>query len=160
MIGISQTPETLAVAFRLFCGQDALAVLADKSRFLAAVMAFGERADRLMLRDVADLDDYREALRKAPPGLFNPMTWTYWNLKCGIDPVPPLPKIGMAAPDTPAGDRAQAATAPCVGHAAMPTRLRLPLWGSRIPRLRRRFLAIARPLRKAGRNGERAREAA
>jgi len=32
-----------------------------------------------------------EVLDHAPPGIFDRRSWAYWNLKCGREPVPPLP---------------------------------------------------------------------
>ena len=34
----------------------------------------------------------REALDRAPPGIFDPRSWAYWNLKLGRYPAPALPR--------------------------------------------------------------------
>jgi hypothetical protein len=34
----------------------------------------------------------REAIDKAPPGLIDDRSWSYWNVKIGRFPAPPLPR--------------------------------------------------------------------
>ena len=43
------------------------------------------------LQDVVGPNEFREVLDHASPGIFDPRSWAYWNLKCGRDPAPPLP---------------------------------------------------------------------
>ena len=43
-----------------------------------------------MRRYVSD-DDLQYAIEHAPPGIFDPRSWTYWNLKLGRWPAPPMP---------------------------------------------------------------------
>jgi hypothetical protein len=38
------------------------------------------------------LDDFREALEHAPPGIFDERSWNYWHLMTGRHPPPPMPK--------------------------------------------------------------------
>jgi hypothetical protein len=54
-------------------------------------MVFGTIEDLAALRGIADPADYREVLAQAPPGLFDPRSWAYWNLRFGRYPPPPLP---------------------------------------------------------------------
>jgi hypothetical protein len=55
------------------------------------VMTYGAPEDLQALQGVVDIEDFREVLDHAPPGVFDPRSWTYWNLKCGRSPAPPLP---------------------------------------------------------------------
>jgi hypothetical protein len=36
--------------------------------------------------------EFCEALDRAPPGIIDPRSWAYWNLKIGRYPAPPLPE--------------------------------------------------------------------
>ena len=49
------------------------------------------RLARALRRYVSD-DDFREALDKAPPGIIDARSWSYWNNKMGRYPAPPLPR--------------------------------------------------------------------
>ena len=53
-------------------------------------MVFGTLEDLWALRGIVGKDDYREVLEHAPPGIFDPRSWAYWNLICGHRPAPPL----------------------------------------------------------------------
>ncbi len=85
------TPELLAVAERVVWFQPPQEALADPVHFLAHVMTYGTLEDLHALEGLVDLSDFREALEHAPPGIFDPRSWAYWNLKCGRVPAPPLP---------------------------------------------------------------------
>jgi hypothetical protein len=61
--------------------------LADPLQFLAHVMVFGMLKDLRALRGIVRTDDYRWVLQYAPSGIFDPQSWTYWNLVYGR-PVP------------------------------------------------------------------------
>lgn len=65
--------------------------LADTNRFLAYLMTYGTPADVLAARRHFSLDDMRTALENAPPGIFDPQSWAYWNLVTGRDPDTPMP---------------------------------------------------------------------
>lgn len=86
-----QTPELIRVAERVVWFKDAAETLSDPVHFLAHVMTFGSVADIEAVQRVVDLTEFRETLEHAPPGIFDPRSWAYWNLKCGIKPALPLP---------------------------------------------------------------------
>jgi len=85
------TPELLAVAERVVWFKPPSETLADPVHFLAHVMTYGTLEDLPALKSVVGIDDYREVLDHAPPGVFDKRSWSYWNLKCGRSPAPPLP---------------------------------------------------------------------
>ena len=64
--------------------------LADLVHFLAHVMTYGAPEDLRARQGVDGCVNYREVLDQAPPGVFDPRSWAYCNLKCGRLP-PPLP---------------------------------------------------------------------
>ena len=59
---------------------------------MAYAMASAVHEDMQALRRYVSDDDFREALDNAPPGIIDPRSWAYWNLKMGRYPPPPLPK--------------------------------------------------------------------
>jgi hypothetical protein len=91
MKALPKTPQLLQVARRVMWFEEPERALADPLQFLAHVMVFGTLEDLQALRGIVGKDDYRVVLEHAPPGLFDPRSWAYWNLVCGRRPAPPLP---------------------------------------------------------------------
>jgi hypothetical protein len=94
---LPETRESLAVAERVVWFKPPAETLADPAHFLAHVMTYGTVEDLRALDGLVGMDEYREALENAPPGIFDARSWAYWNLKCGRSPAPPLPgRNGLA----------------------------------------------------------------
>ena len=91
MKALPETQDLLAVAERVVWFKPPREVLAEPIHFLAHVMTYGTLEDVHILNNYIGPDDYREALENAPPGVFDPRSWAYWNLKYGQYPPPPLP---------------------------------------------------------------------
>lgn len=70
--------------------------IADPVRFAAYVLTYGAIADVTALRRQLDDDALREALRRAPPGIFDPRSWAYWHLMLDLGEPPPLPERRFA----------------------------------------------------------------
>jgi hypothetical protein len=85
------SPELLAVAGRVVWFKTPSEALAEPLHFLAHVMTCGTVEDLRALEGLVGPRDFSEVLEHAPPGIFDPRSWAYWNLKCGRVPVPPLP---------------------------------------------------------------------
>jgi hypothetical protein len=66
--------------------------LADPVRFLAYLMTYGTLEDIAVVRRYLGLEDFREALEQAPPGIIDARSWAYWNMVTGRYPVPPMPR--------------------------------------------------------------------
>jgi len=86
------TQELLEVAGRVVWFKEPKTTLDDPIHFLAYAMKLGT-ADDLVALDKAGINliHFREVLDNAPAGVFDARSWTYWNLRCGRQPVPPLP---------------------------------------------------------------------
>jgi hypothetical protein len=84
--------EVFTVARRVIWFEPPERALADPVRFLAYLMNYGTAADVAVVRRYLDLDDFREALEQAPPGIFDEESWVRWNSFVGRVPTPPLPK--------------------------------------------------------------------
>jgi hypothetical protein len=65
--------------------------LHNTARFMAYAFAYATFEDMQVLRRLLDDNDLREALAKAPPGIIDPRSWSYWNLMLDQFPPPPLP---------------------------------------------------------------------
>ena len=88
---IPLTPETAAIAARLIWFEPPAEALADPVRFLAYAFARATHADMQVLRAYLSEADLKEALDKAPPGIIDPRSWSYWNALMGRYPAPPMP---------------------------------------------------------------------
>jgi hypothetical protein len=89
---LPNNPDLLEVAPRLIWFEPAEAALADPVRFLTYLMARGTIEEIRVVRRYVNLDDFREALEHAPPGIMDKRSWAYWNTKFGRYPVPPMPQ--------------------------------------------------------------------
>jgi hypothetical protein len=84
--------ETRALARRLVWFESPEEALADPVRFMAYAFARATHEEMRTLRAHVDDADLREALDKAPPGIIDPHSWAYWNLRLGRYPAPPMPR--------------------------------------------------------------------
>ncbi len=92
MKALPANPEFLAVAQRVIWFEPPERALSDPIRFLSYVMTYGTMADVTIVRRYLDLDDFREALDRAPPGIIDERSWAYWNAVTGRYPAPPMPR--------------------------------------------------------------------
>jgi len=84
--------DLLRVAPRVVWFEPAERALADPARFLAYVMTYATLEEIAVVRRYVGLDDFREALEHAPPGIMDERSWAYWNVMTGRYPVPPMPR--------------------------------------------------------------------
>jgi hypothetical protein len=84
--------DLAAVARRMVCYEPPEQALADAALFLAHVMTYGTIQDLVTTEKYFTPEDFRRALENAPPGVFDPRSWAYWNTVFGRVPVPPLPR--------------------------------------------------------------------
>jgi hypothetical protein len=89
---IRMNGELVALARRLFWWKKPEEALADRTRFLAQVMAHGTWRDLVEARKHFGEPAFREVLHHAPPGVFDARSWTYWHHALHLLPVPPLPR--------------------------------------------------------------------
>ncbi len=89
---IPVTPQTTEVARRIIWFEEPEKALADPIRFMAYAMTYALHKDMNMIRQHVSDDEIREALDAAPPGIIDPRSWAYWNLRMGRFPAPPMRK--------------------------------------------------------------------
>lgn len=92
MEALPRTAELERVARRLLWFEAPAKALADPVRLLAYAMTYGTHEDMHTLRRYLGDEDLREALDRAPPGIFDPRSWSYWHLVLDRWPPPPLPE--------------------------------------------------------------------
>jgi hypothetical protein len=97
------TPELLRVARRVVWFKDPAEALAEPVHLLAHAMTYGTIEDIAVLEAAVGRDGFRQALEQAPPGIFDPRSWSYWNLVLGRSPAPPLPRRSFQRADADAG---------------------------------------------------------
>jgi len=85
-------PDLLNVAEHVVWFEPPEQALADPIRFLAYLMTYGTLEEIAVVRRYLDLDDFREALEQAPPGIIDERSWAYWNAVVGRYPIPPMPR--------------------------------------------------------------------
>ena len=98
MISLPLTPEIEAVARRVIWFEEPRQAVAYPARFLAYAMTYGVHEDMSIRRRHVSDDALREALDHAPPGIFDPRSWAYWNVMLGRYPVPPMPQRTFEEP--------------------------------------------------------------
>jgi hypothetical protein len=80
-----------AVAKRMVWFKSPEEALENKNLFLAHVMTYGTLRDiKVVLESFAETD-FEAVLNDPPPGIFDPRSWTFWNVRYRREPVPPLP---------------------------------------------------------------------
>ena len=92
MKALPNNNELLGMAERTVWYKTPAEAVADPLNFVAHVLTYGTQEDVKALRQYLDLDDIRDALDHAPPGVFDERSWAYWNAMVGRFPAPPLPK--------------------------------------------------------------------
>jgi hypothetical protein len=89
---LPRTPGLMEVAARVIWFELPVTALADPVRFLAYVMTYGTAEDIAIVRRHVGDAGFREALEKAPPGIFDERSWAYWNILADRYPPPPMPE--------------------------------------------------------------------
>jgi hypothetical protein len=89
---LPHSPDLLNVALRVIWFEPPERALADPVRFLVHVMTYGTIEDIAVVRRYVELEDFREALDHAPPGIMDERSWAYWNVVTGRYPAPPMPR--------------------------------------------------------------------
>lgn len=86
-----QSPEYLRAARRIIWFEEPATALAEPYRFTAYAFRYGTPEDMdLILAHVGE-DGLGDALDHAPPGIIDPRSWAYWNVRAGRYPTPPMP---------------------------------------------------------------------
>ncbi|WP_237155572.1 hypothetical protein [Oryzibacter oryziterrae] len=92
MKALPEDSELLGVAERTVWYKMPIDAVRDTSNFVAHVLTYGTAEDVAVVRRHLTLDDIRDALREAPPGVFDARSWSYWNAMVGRFDTPPMPE--------------------------------------------------------------------
>ncbi|MBI3516883.1 MAG: hypothetical protein HY060_22865 [Proteobacteria bacterium] len=91
MTPIPLTRETAAVARHVIWFEPPEQALRDPVRFMAYALTYADAAEMTTLRRYISDADLLEVLDRAPAGIIDPRSWSYWNAVVGRWPAPPLP---------------------------------------------------------------------
>jgi hypothetical protein len=89
---MDDSPDLCDVAKRVMWFESADEALRNPRRFLAYLMTFGTLDEILTTRKYFSDRDFEAVLTDPPPGIFDPRSWTYWNVVYHRQPIPPLPQ--------------------------------------------------------------------
>jgi hypothetical protein len=89
---LPHTPDLYAVAERTVWFKPPADAINYPLHFIAHVLTYGLHEDVTTLRQYISDEELAEAIINAPPGIFDPRSWAYWNLKIGRYPTPPMPR--------------------------------------------------------------------
>ena len=92
MTSLSLSPEIEAICRRVMSFEKPQQAISNPARFLAYVMTHGDYADMVVIQKHMTDDEICAAMDNAPPGIFDPRSWAYWNLKLGRYPAPTRPE--------------------------------------------------------------------
>ena len=85
-------PELLRIARKVVWYDQPERTLADRNTFLSHLMVYGSPADVAAVQRHIPLEEFRSVLKDAPAGVFTAEAWSRWHERCGLIPVPPLPR--------------------------------------------------------------------
>ena len=80
--------QMLDLARRLIWFEAPEQALGHPIRFLAYAFRYGRTSDIAQLRSYLSDEEFRYALRNAPPGIIDARSWAYWHLMFDLDPAP------------------------------------------------------------------------
>lgn len=93
----SRDPTALAMATKYVWWKAPEAALADRAHFLSMLMTYGTLADTRWMLEHYPRAALVDALRNAPPGIFNGRSWYFWHLRLGVEPVGEMPRRRLPA---------------------------------------------------------------
>ena len=85
------TPELLRLAARVVWFKPPEDALSNPIELMAYAMKHSTDEDMAVLLAIIGPEGLEEALDKAPPGIIDPRSWSYWNVRAGRFPTPPMP---------------------------------------------------------------------
>jgi hypothetical protein len=92
MSTLPNTAEFQALAARVMWFEPPEQAMRDVPRFMAYAFRYATHQDMKLLRTELSNDDLRDALAKAPAGIIDARSWSYWHAILGDFPAPPMPK--------------------------------------------------------------------
>jgi hypothetical protein len=89
---LPHTPALLRAAKRIIWFKPPGKALDNPIELLAYAMKHSTDRDMALLIRHVGKAGLREAIDKAPPGVIDPRSWSYWNARIGRFPAPPAPR--------------------------------------------------------------------
>lgn len=86
------TPDLKEAATRCIWFEPAERAIKNTARLTAHILTYGSTKDVNALRAQLCDTELKEALKIAPPGIYDARSWAYWHLQTGQRTPPPLPQ--------------------------------------------------------------------
>lgn len=86
------TPELVRVARRVIWFEDPATALSNPLRLMTYALRYATAEDMQLLLDHVGEEGLIETLDNAAPGIVDPRSWAYWNVRIGRYPAPPMPQ--------------------------------------------------------------------
>lgn len=97
MTPFPHTPDFICAARRIVWFKEPEEALSNPVQLMAYAMRHSTDEDMALLLSHIGLEGLREAIDNAPPGIIDPRSWSYWNVKVGRFPAPPMPVRAFGA---------------------------------------------------------------
>jgi len=91
-MNLTLTDELRKAARRCIWFEPPEVALKEPGLLAAYIFTYGSQEDVTALRCQITQDDLRCLLDAAPPGIYDPRSWAYWNLMAGRYETPPMPQ--------------------------------------------------------------------
>lgn len=92
---MKQLPETkdlLALAKRVVWFENPSDACKDPDQLVLHALQYGTDRDLEVLMKYVDLEQIKDLLKTARPGILDERSWSYWHVKTGTYPAPPMPE--------------------------------------------------------------------
>ena len=91
------TTDLKEAAMRCLWFEPAERAIKNTARLTAHILTYGNIKDVNALRAQLSDQDLKEALEKAPSGIYDARSWSYWHLLMGRRTPPPMPVRQIAS---------------------------------------------------------------
>ncbi len=91
----TESSPLLSLAKRVLWFKTPEDALRHIDQLVAYTLTLGTAEDVRVLRSEINDESLRASLRRAPAGLFDPRSWTYWHLMLDMPPDTPLPRRSL-----------------------------------------------------------------
>lgn len=92
---LPESSALLALARRVIWFKEPEDALRHIDQLVAYTLTLGTAEDVGVLRSEIGDERLRASLRRAPAGVFDPRSWTYWHLMLDLPPDTPLPRRSL-----------------------------------------------------------------
>jgi len=89
---LTKNDDLLALAKRVVWFETPKDAIDDPEQLVLHTLQFGTHEDVSVLMRHVSLNEIAEVLANARPGILDERSWSYWHVKTGTYPPPPMPE--------------------------------------------------------------------